>query len=986
MTGTLLRRGFVMSCLMLLLVGAGARAQERQDPLDTVIGQPIASVEITVEGKPDASTSLLLPLIDIKPNDALTVEALRRVEDRFNQVPRFESISVKVDPRPGGLVLIFDLIPRHPVDALLVPPTDDTGLPPAEIERRIRAEFNGIPALARRGDVEDTVKRIMREEGFLDADAQASVVQRHNPDRSTLEVRVVAGPRTTIADAEIEGQSPLDIARTRVRMGVTTGSPFRKAEIEKTLAQIRAELRTKKYYSAIAQLLDTQYSADGKTVTLVITIDAGPLVEIHVNGELPGRQDDLIPIKREASVDRDLLEDSARGIEAEWRKQGYRHAAAAFTDEHPSPDLQVITFNITKGKRYHVDHVDLPKDDPLINPVDFQTPKALQPGTLFDEKNVDAALSAIVRAYQAKGYPRVKMTRDFDEVPLANQSDEGIIIRPHLVEGPRAFVRKIDFQIQPGPGLQVPGVPKEALQQLMKSKENQPYSLPNLDWDRSALPVFYVNQGYLQAKVSIRPETSEDGTNVTLVVQAQEGPQVLVKEILVVGNEKVSTETIMRQVTLQVGQPYSESKRYETQNALYRTQQFRSVRVTRDDTIPGEPSARIVVAVEEAATKAYEFGGGVEAGNYPVKLSDGNLGDRTIFSPRGSVGFAKSNIGGRDRTFNAFARLSLKPTTTQQTGTITPDYRTIATYRERYAFHMKSDFLVSAVAEQGLRTTYNFIKRSTSAEFLRPLSRTVNLSSRYTLEWSKRFDDVLDPNEQLTIDRLYPQVRISMFSSGLGWDRRDDPIFTTHGTLVAVNGDLALKAFGSEVGFAKAFTEASWFRTLIGPKKTILATRVQIGLARGFDPNTPADPNAPPDPNLDPFRDLPASQRFFSGGSSTNRAFQLDRLGAPNVLTADGLSTGGNGLVLFNLELRQHVTKLLKRDVTAVGFIDIGNVYRRVSEIDLSELRTGVGFGVRYDSWIGPLRFDVGYKTSQLTFSGGPERRWEFHLSIGEVF
>jgi outer membrane translocation and assembly module TamA len=139
-------------------------------------------------------------------------------------------------------------------------------------------------------------------------------------------------------------------------------------------------------------------------------------------------------------------------------------------------------------------------------------------------------------------------------------------------------------------------------------------------------------------------------------------------------------------------------------------------------------------------------------------------------------------------------------------------------------------------------------------------------------------------------------------------------------------------------------------------------------------------------PCQDPFRDLPASQRFFSGGSSTNRAFQLDRLGAPDVLTADGLSTGGNGLVLFNFELRQHLTKVLKRDLTGVAFIDIGNVYRRVSTIDLSELRTGVGFGVRYDSWVGPLRFDVGYKTNQLTFTGGPERRWEFHLSIGEVF
>jgi outer membrane protein insertion porin family len=510
--------------------------------------------------------------------------------------------------------------------------------------------------------------------------------------------------------------------------------------------------------------------------------------------------------------------------------------------------------------------------------------------------------------------------------------------------------------------------------------------LPNLDQDRRTLPVYYESQGYLQARVSINPQINETGTEVVLVVQAHLGTQITVGEILVVGNEKVSTETIMRSVTLKPGEPYIEAKRYQSQNALYATRVFRSVKVTRDESLPGETSARVVVAVEETATKAYEFGGGVEAGSYPVEREDGTIGDRTIFSPRASVGFARSNIGGRDRTFNAFARLSLKPTTTQQTGAITPDYRAIVTYRERYAFHMKSDFLLSGTAEQGLRTTYNFIRRAASAEFLRPLSPRVNLSSRYTLEWSRRFDDVLDPNEQLAIDRLYPQVRISMFSAGLAWDRRNDPLFTTRGTLLAVNGDLALKAFGSEVGFVKSFAEATWFKPLIAPKTLVVAVRGQLGLARGFDPNTPTDPNAPPDPTLDPFRDLPASQRFFSGGSSTNRAFQLDRLGAPDVLTADGLSTGGNGLVLFNFELRQYVTKLFNREVTAVGFVDVGNVYRRVSTIDLSELRTGVGFGVRYNSWIGPLRFDVGYKTTQLTFVGGPERRWEFHLSIGEVF
>ena len=720
-------------------------------------------------------------------------------------------------------------------------------------------------------------------------------------------------------------------------------------------------------------------------MTLVITIDAGPLVELRINGELPGRLDDYIPIKRENSVDRDLLDDSKAAITAGWQRQGFWHATASYTDELPSPDLRIITFTIDKGKRYRIVRVELPKDDPLIQPLDFETLKALKPGAWFDQQSVFEALTVIRALFQARGYHLVQLKPEYEEVVLPNTSEGGVIIHPNVSEGPRSIVKKIAFDLDPNAKV------KEAeLRAHMLSKENEPYGVANLVRDRRSLPTYYESQGYLEAQVTITPETNDAGTETILTVSVREGAQILVGEVLVVGNEKVSVETIMREVTLKVGSPYSEGARAASQSALYNTRIFRSVRVSVDKWLPGETSARVVVAVEETTTKAYEYGGGVEAGTYPHELPGGGITDRTIFSPRGSVSFARTNIGGHDRSFNAFARVSLKPTTTQENGIGTPDYRVIGTYRERYAFHMKSDLLLSAVAEQGLRTSYNFIKRSFGAEFLRPLDTHLTLSSRYTLEWSRRFDDVIPTDEQVAIDRLYPQVRISMFSTGVVWDRRDDPLFTTRGGSVAVNGDLALKAIGSEVGFVKTFTEGTWFRPLVGPKRLIFAVRGQLGLARGFDPNTPADPNAGAgvgtNANLDPFRDLPASQRFFSGGSATNRAFQLDRLGAPDVLTEDGLSKGGNGLVLFNVELRAHVAQLFKRDVTAVGFVDVGNVFHRVSTIDLSELRTGVGFGVRYDSWVGPLRFDVGYKTDRMVFTGGPERRWEFHLSIGEVF
>ena len=67
-------------------------------------------------------------------------------------------------------------------------------------------------------------------------------------------------------------------------------------------------------------------------------------------------------------------------------------------------------------------------------------------------------------------------------------------------------------------------------------------------------------------------------------------------------------------------------------------------------------------------------------------------------------------------------------------------------------------------------------------------------------------------------------------------------------------------------------------------------------------------------------------------------------------------------------------------------FLDGGNVFNRVGEIDLAEQRGAVGFGARYRSPIGPLRLDMGFKLDRREVQGDPERRWEIHFSFGQAF
>ena len=130
-------------------------------------------------------------------------------------------------------------------------------------------------------------------------------------------------------------------------------------------------------------------------------------------------------------------------------------------------------------------------------------------------------------------------------------------------------------------------------------------------------------------------------------------------------------------------------------------------------------------------------------------------------------------------------------------------------------------------------------------------------------------------------------------------------------------------------------------------------------------------------------QDLPASERFFAGGNTTVRGFALDRLGTSRTISSSGFPTGGNGEVVVNAELRVATVK----GMTAVGFVDAGNVFPRASEIRLTDLRPAAGFGVHYRSPVGPLRVELGFNLDpQELVPGRPERRTVIHVSLGQAF
>jgi outer membrane protein insertion porin family len=139
---------------------------------------------------------------------------------------------------------------------------------------------------------------------------------------------------------------------------------------------------------------------------------------------------------------------------------------------------------------------------------------------------------------------------------------------------------------------------------------------------------------------------------------------------------------------------------------------------------------------------------------------------------------------------------------------------------------------------------------------------------------------------------------------------------------------------------------------------------------------------------------LPISERYFAGGATTLRGFRFEDAGPQGILeprNSNELPTlvpiGGDALVIFNFELRFPLSPRWR----LVPFYDLGNVFRRVGDINFGGMTNSVGLGLRFNTPIGPVGVDYGYlldPPSFITASGATLRppRNAFHIKIGQSF
>lgn len=985
--GALATRVVLVACA-LVLSAANAFAQGA-DPIPRLAGRNVSAVHLDLEGRRSDAPELLA-LLDVRAGQPLDLAALRASIIQLFTAGRFEDVSVRAVENGDAIELVFDLVPRHVIDRVVI--RGNTGLPSATLEKELRQRFGGLPGATEVDAAARALERALADEGYRSAKVATATESTHLPERATLVLTVEAGPLTVVRTAKVEGQSVLGAAEILSKAGVKVGGPYRPREIDLGLDAVIETLRARRYYEATVSHARDVISDDGRSVDVVLLVEAGGLVTLRLSGDaVAGNINDLVPIEREGSADDDLLEDSVRRIEAALRREGYWKAKAAFS-RADSPTGKIITINVLRGERYRFDRFEISGNSAIPTEM-IETMMNVQPYSVFDGSKIARGIAALRAAYLDRGYAAAAVTAAATELPPAKAGGEPRVVERITVDEGE-LTQITDIIVRGATAMSASEVTG-----AMKLQRGGAFVAGLVLADRDAIRDQYDKRGYSAATIEVRPQLSEDRRFATIHVDViAEGPRAVLDRIIIVGNRRVSQDTILAAVGLNKGQALGTGDRIELQQKLAELGLFRRISITEAPHSGGETGTDLVITVEESQATTISYGGGIEAGfraRTDTVNSDGTIDfvDKLEVSPRASVEVGRSNLWGKNRSVSLFSGISLRPK--DKAGDPLEDgkccgfseYRVIASYREPRLFNWNADGLVSLSAEQGIRNNFTFTRRAGNLQMLRRLTRQSTFVGSYSLQRVALKNQLVQLQDRLLVDRLFPQIRLSMFSGTVVRDTRNEAIAPGGGELLSVDVDLAARVIGSQQGFAKTLLQGFVYRRLPSAPRVVVAGGARLGLLRGFvrtvtvvNETTGAAVFENGVAKTERVEDVNLSQRFFAGGSNSVRGFGLDRLGAPDVLNDDGLSKGGNGLIVLNAEVRT----TLSRDLGIVTFMDAGNVFSRVSAISLPELRATLGAGVRYRSPLGPLRLDFGWKVGDLRSTD--RRRWEFHFSIGEAF
>ncbi|MBE9487053.1 MAG: outer membrane protein assembly factor BamA [Chloroflexi bacterium] len=721
-----------------------------------------------------------------------------------------------------------------------------------------------------------------------------------------------------VSDILIEGNSRIETSTILAATAIKPGDQVSLEDVDKAMSHIFALGR---FADISAELTEIQ----GARILTFVVKELPLIRDIQFSGNEELSEEKLrklVSVRIPAIYHHGKVRSSIQDIKDAYAEDGY-HAASV----EPQLDIDerneaTLTFKVVEGEKV------------LIDRIRFVGNQAI------DEDDLKDAMRNRERWWLSwltgRGvYQKEELEIDLERIK-AVYKDKGYldvkVLQPEvaLIKKDRYF--DILVEIDEGPQYRVGTLgfkgdlltSSEELLEVVSLKQGEIFNRSELHRSIERLTDLYADQGF--ANTNIAPLSSKDreALIIDLMFDVEQGIKTYIEKIQVHGNTKTRDKVIRRQIPIVEGEQYSASKIKEGNRRIRNLGFFDEVNVT---TSPGSDDSQKVLNIDvvERPTGTFSLGVGYSSV------------DR--FIAQGSV--TQDNFLGYGLRLKLAGSMS-SSSVTYTLGLTDP-------------YFLDTEWTVGFEVYKAEREYDNYDEYRTGGAIKagHPIAKYTKGYLTYRYEQK----EILNVLPTVTSRWVLDEIGESTLSSLRGEIARNSTDYYLDPSSGGVSRlTLEYAGLGGTENYAKFIAEHRHFFPLFWG--TVFSIHGETGyvVATGSD-------------------DVPLGERFYLGGIRTMRGFKTREVGPKD----EGAFIGGETMGYFNFEYLFPLYKSM--GLKGLLFYDTGNAWADSGDY-FSDLRHSVGAGIRWNSPLGPLRFEWGYNLSPED----DEKQSIFEFSIGTVF
>ncbi|MDD5200125.1 MAG: outer membrane protein assembly factor BamA [Terrimicrobiaceae bacterium] len=756
---------------------------------------------------------------------------------------------------------------------------------------------------------------------------------------------VTQGPIVKQIDVQFVGQESISKERVLANLATQVGQPYSEQAVEEDIRSLYATgtLANVRMFGEPVQ--------DGVKVTVLL--QGRPIIaEVLIEGAQQISQSRVrreVSVKPGQSLSEEKLEDDRRKILKLYQDRNYSDVDIQYKVEDLPQNKSRVIFSITEGPKLIVNKITFVgnysvKDKDLRAAMKTKVRNLLwffdKSGRLTSTQLEDDR-AALHLLYQNRGFADAEIA-DVSTQPLPKRKD-GVEIVVTIQEGVQYRVNSVTLE-----GVNI--VPQDQLRGVLGMREGSLFTpsapLPSgkaggLVGDLNAIRTFYGQRGYIEANPVPQVTPAGQGS-VDINYKIDEGVQSYVNLVNIQGNSRTKDKVIRRELAIKPGEVYDTTLVDVSKARLENLQYFSNITMSPSDTVvPGRKDLNVIL--EEKRTGSFNFGAGFSTidsliGFAELQQTNFDLFDWPHF------------VGGGQRF-----RIRL------QYGLQRQDY--VISWTEPWFLGYKLSLGVEGYYREAnfLSTVYNQSNLGAAVSLRKPITNFLSADSEYRIEQIRIFDVQSNNVGQFIQDSAGTYVR-SAVAGGLVWDSRDDLRLTRRGEYVRLGGFLAGGFLGGTVQDTGITLDASKFFLL--PWDTILMLKGQLAVTDTWGGAT------------NNGLGVPIFDRLYLGGANNMRGFDYRDVGPKD---SDGNPIGGNSLAYGTIEWSFPIITRIRGSL----FTDWGFVNPSAGDFSGSNVNADIGFGVRVELPIGPIRVDYGIPVIHDQFNGGTGK---FNFNVGYQF